>query len=299
MAKVDLNRLKGNFAEHVTAAWLSRVCLVRPVAEGTDIGLDLYCESVLESTPYLHFWVQVKAIPESNILDEGGKKGAFFDFPADQLRYWERQPIPVYVFLVPIGTWPPVFPATIYTIRVTEQIIRAGIPEQKSVRLKTFEGSDASNLDEDLREFVEKIVPSDSSILFLRKGMVVPWENLDEDQEPRYTIGIGFQYVEKILDAIRDTATWGLLQALTVERVDPKKKIVRKRFENILSVFKDDLHNWGISMLVRSAHFDGDIDKAKGIIKEQTEIVNSSALITAEEKQKRLNSLNILLSELH
>ena len=57
MTLVDRNRLKANHAEAAVTGWLSRVCLIRPVSAGTDIGVDLYCESVLEDRPFLHFWV--------------------------------------------------------------------------------------------------------------------------------------------------------------------------------------------------------------------------------------------------
>ena len=110
MTTVDVNRLKGNYAENTVAAWLSHACLVRPVAEGTDIGIDLYCESVIGQAPYLHFWAQVKAIGSSHIATENGKEVAWFDFETRHLRYWARQPIPVYAFLVPVENWPPDLP---------------------------------------------------------------------------------------------------------------------------------------------------------------------------------------------
>jgi len=62
-----MEQLKGNYAENLVAEWLSRVCLVRPVASGTDIGIDLYCESVVGNKPYHHFWVQVKTITSKDI----------------------------------------------------------------------------------------------------------------------------------------------------------------------------------------------------------------------------------------
>ena len=61
MPSVDVNRLKGNYAQTLVSTWLSRMCLVRPVAEGTDIGIDLYCEAIVDGVPYLHFWVQVES----------------------------------------------------------------------------------------------------------------------------------------------------------------------------------------------------------------------------------------------
>jgi hypothetical protein len=85
MTIVDLNRLKGNYSQNTVSALLSRTCLVRPVAEGTDIGVDLYCESVLDQSPHLHFWAQVKTISSSQILKKGGQEVACFDFDTNHL----------------------------------------------------------------------------------------------------------------------------------------------------------------------------------------------------------------------
>ena len=46
MAVVDRNRLKGNYGAAYVTARLSSSCLVRSVATDTDVGVDLYCESV-------------------------------------------------------------------------------------------------------------------------------------------------------------------------------------------------------------------------------------------------------------
>src|SRR3972149_10663620 len=107
MTSVDLNRLKGNYAEHSVASTRGRVCLVRPVAEGTDVGVDLYCESLLGGTPFLHFWVQVKAIDSKHIGEENEKEVVWYDFESKHLRYWDHQPIPIYAFLVLVDQWPP------------------------------------------------------------------------------------------------------------------------------------------------------------------------------------------------
>ena len=99
MPIVDENRLKGNEAAFRVAAWLAHSCLVRPVAEGTDVGIDLFCETVdqLTQQPFLHFWVQVKAGRQVNVRE--GK--ATCSFTAEHIEYWSRQPVPVYAFLVP------------------------------------------------------------------------------------------------------------------------------------------------------------------------------------------------------
>ena len=51
MPIVDENRLKGNYGATYVALRLSSECLVRPVAAETDVGVDLYCETVEGGTP--------------------------------------------------------------------------------------------------------------------------------------------------------------------------------------------------------------------------------------------------------
>ena len=106
MPQIDENRQRGNFAESIASAWLSRQCLVRPVAAGTDIGVDLYCESLRGHQAFQHFWVQVKAISDTNVRTRDGIDEAWYSFETRHLRYWERQPVPVYAFLVPVLGWP-------------------------------------------------------------------------------------------------------------------------------------------------------------------------------------------------
>src|SRR5438105_1430626 len=92
MTAVDNNRVLGNFGSAWVAQALSRHCLVRPVADGTDIGLDLYCETLAEgpSEPegdsgtkpapragFLHFWVQVKAGAQVELQENGQASCSF------------------------------------------------------------------------------------------------------------------------------------------------------------------------------------------------------------------------------
>lgn len=133
MPYVDENRQKGNFAEATVAAWLSRQCLVRPVANGTDIGVDLYRESLVGASPFQHFWAQVKAIPQDHIRKRRGQEEAWYAFETRHLRYWQRQPVPVYAFLVLVIGWPPPFPSRVYGIKITDRLVREGIPDRRTV----------------------------------------------------------------------------------------------------------------------------------------------------------------------
>jgi len=106
------NQLKGNWGEQFIAERLSyHGCLIRRVAQGHDSGIDLYCETIKEENPYLHFWCQVKT--SDKYMDNGENilfrpKYEYDKFKRrdkqkeqERIRYWLNQPVPVFIFLVP------------------------------------------------------------------------------------------------------------------------------------------------------------------------------------------------------
>lgn len=296
--QVDTNRLKGNYAQAVVAEWLSRSCLVRPVAEGTDIGVDLYCEAVVEQSPYLHFWAQVKTIPPSALTTkEDGSAVASFSFETRHLRYWERQPIPVYAFLVPLDTWPPSSPDRVFGVRITEYIVRNGIPASGSVTLHTGDCFEASRVDSDISQFLLEIVPWDTSALLLRHGIVAPIPEFQAAPEARFPTGIGFQYLDKVLNTIRDASVHGLYHALLAEQYQPAQRPIRDRFESIAKLFESEMHNYGLSMLVRAAHNDGEIDAAKAYISSAIARLEHDPDLTENEKSERISKIRVLLDD--
>ena len=240
--------------------------LVRQVAEGTDIGVDLYCESVHEDQPFLHFWVQVKAIPASRIRTIKESQEVYYRFSRKHLEYWDRQPIPVYAFLVPIDKWPPTEPNKVFGIPITRHLVDQGLPEKKWKTYRTSDCFEVEALDSDLETFVAKVVPADTSLLLLKKGIVAPFPKSDPDSDDEFPIGIGLQYVPKILDNIRDASIQGLVYSLIAENRGEDWKHFRYQFEAIANLFEEKMHNFGISMLVRAAEHGGDIEKAKGYI---------------------------------
>jgi hypothetical protein len=295
--KVDTNRLKGNYAQALVAQWLSRSCLVRPVAEGTDIGVDLYCEAVLEESPYLHFWAQVKAIPTTALAEQDGSTFASYSFETRHLRYWERHPIPVYAFLVPLAGWPPATIERVYGVRLTEYIVRNDVPSSDSVTIKTKDCFEASSLDADLSQFLTEIVPWDTSALLLRKGIVAPIPEFQAAPEARFPSGIGFQYLQKVLDTIRDASVHGLYHALLAEQYQPGNKPVRKHFEAVAKTFEDGMHIYGLSMLVRAAHNDGEIDTAKSYITSAIARTEVDPELTGEQKAALIEKMHVLLAD--
>lgn len=92
------NQLKGNWGEQFIASQLSsQGCLIRHVTQGHDSGIDLYCEKIINGKPLLHFWVQVKTSKKWNV----DKIFVTFTPNDNHIKYWLKQPIPVYIFLVP------------------------------------------------------------------------------------------------------------------------------------------------------------------------------------------------------
>lgn len=172
MPLIDQNRIKGNYGEHLVAQALSKYgCLVRPVAEGTDIGVDLYCETVEEDQPFLHFWVQVKARKDIKITEDN--KIASFPFQVDHLRYWDRQPVPVFAFLIKIedSLQPPenIYIAVLSSIYHPE--IQKTVHESLTIRSQyKFE----NNTDEFWKEFLFKIMPMITSEIRFKDGTIGP-----------------------------------------------------------------------------------------------------------------------------
>ena len=210
------------------------------------------------------------------------------------MRYWERQPIPVYAFLVLVNEWPPVLPKRLYTVRITEQIVHYGIPNQSMVRLRTSECADAETVDEDLRQFVTEVVPGDTAAMFLRRGIVAPVPDIQQLSEKRFIISYGVPYLQQIQDNIRDASIIGLFEALASETRNPERKMMRKRFEAVASLFEDELHVFGLSMLVRAAHVDGEIGKAKEYVHRalaRIEADTSSNIAIKESHKDKLREL--------
>jgi hypothetical protein len=290
MPTISVKQLKGNYAENLVAEWLSRVCLVRPVASGTDIGIDLYCESVVGNKPFHHFWVQVKAITSKDISIQNNVETAKYShFKLDHLKYWARQPIPVYVFLVPINNWPPKKPQKIYTIRITNQIVvNGGIPTTYST-FRTSEYADEKTIDDDLKVFVNEVVPADTALLGYSKGIANNIEKDFDNGYQRFVRGdVILKYTGQFFDKIRDALI--LLGSEAFEREDKNPKLVfLRRYASHLAEELVGIHamnEMGISFLLKSALKDGNLTKANEILQKLTQSINSRTDISEEAKSE-------------
>ena len=169
---VDQNRLKGNYAAAHVAARLSAVCLVRPVAADTDVGVDLYCETLENYSPFLHFWVQVKSGAQCRVSPDGRSASCYFS--SGHLDYWRRQPVPGYAALVPID-WPVTADPTIYIVDITSHLL--SVPEQAGGSLRAQYQWRAGR-GEDIRIFLENYVLASAARLQCRSGVVAPTPSL-------------------------------------------------------------------------------------------------------------------------
>ena len=310
MPSVDVNRLKGNYAQALASTWLSRMCLIRPVAEGTDIGIDLYCESIVDGVPYVHFWVQVKAIPSSSIKVEGEQRIAGYSFDKRHLEYWDRQPIPVYALLVPVDSWPPDEPDAIFGVRVTEELVKGGLPAANSTTYHTKNAFERNTLDDDLRKFVTNIVPWDTSALLLRRGIVAPLPG----QPGHFTAGIGFQYLPRLLSSIRDASVQGLMHVILGEKLQTEAlkldlthrlpwtkefstshEMLRKHFESIATTFDDEMHYWGLSVLALSSRVSGDFETAMAYLNLALDRTTADTSLQEPERSARLTEVRELI----
>jgi hypothetical protein len=297
MPYVDENRQKGNFAESVVQTWLSRQCLVRPVSSGTDIGVDLYCESLVGTSPFQHFWVQVKAISAKNIRGPKDGEEAWYSFETRHLRYWQRQPVPVYAFLVPVLDWPPTLPSRVYGVSITEKLINDGIPDQKYVRYSTSGWFDADKIDVDLDQFLSRVVPVHTASLLLPKGVVLPIEWPEEREETHFPKGQVLKNIDTIESVIRHSAELCLVELIEDVSNLAKTVDVRKRLETILSQYEDNLTALGASALANSAVIDGNFKKA-GKFLDLAEAITLSSQVDEATRQSRLERIRWMKSTL-
>lgn len=280
MTYIDENRAKGNHGVFLVASKLSKFCLVRPVPEGTDQGIDLYCESFEEAfrggRPFLHFWVQVKTtkqIKENNNV-------ASFSFDVDHLNYWRRQPVPVFVFLVPIASLDSKEPSKIYVIDFTRHILENKIDSnQKNFTLdSTF---CIQNDDDDLKWFIDKLVLSDSARLKILDGVIAHNPSLDPSYENRFSLNIPIRHIDVILQQIRRTSAMAIL-AISLSEEDETIAEKRRKLAEVLQCFEKDDHYENQYSLGLSKMKDGDYPNAKAHFEKTLEIINGDKMIDQE-----------------
>jgi Domain of unknown function (DUF4365) len=238
MSRITENIRKGNWGVSFVSHKLSKNCLVRPVLEGTDIGIDLYCESFDEKgNPFQHFWVQVKCGDE-RIKIAKDNSYAYYSFKREHLYYWSKQPIPVFVFLVPYKLNYDKENYIIYVVDITDQVHRLDI--LKTNKPTTLNSNLKIENDNNLSEFIFNHVPYSSAVQKISYGIVSFIPSIKPSYMKSRPIGLVKNHVDKILNSIRTTSTFAFQElSILIDDVSLDSKILK--LKNILEVFKDDL----------------------------------------------------------
>jgi hypothetical protein len=204
--------IQGNQAEHYIQYLLSKYCFVRPVVGNTDIGIDLYCESIIENQPYLHFFIQVKS--SETITNE--KEVQSFSFKVEHLKYWQKQPVPVLIFLVPniLKTKNIKY---IHVIDITKQLMKIDIEETQGTQTMKSEIELAIDLlnedtrDRDLSHIIKGHIPWLYSALCLRNGSVTPVPKTNNaDPINYYALEFLSKYSPAVLNSIKEFASFSM-----------------------------------------------------------------------------------------
>lgn len=205
------NQLKGNWAEqYISARLAERGCLVRHVPQGHDIGIDLYCETIEEHTPFLHFWCQIKT---SNEWNGEKKRISFSSIKKGEKEYWIKQPVPVFVFLVP---------------DLRDEFTRAFIP---FYICRTDLGGDEKKIDSwkkiesssDLSDFLRKDLPFLYFLWELREGKVSSLKTVKNEYTRFFPSCITQHFENSLLVSLRNTL-WRLSHDIMFPSVESLKK---------------------------------------------------------------------------
>jgi len=210
-------------------------CMVRPVAEGTDVGIDLYCESrSADDRPFLHFWVQVKSGKQVGVLDDGRR--ARCRFRTEDLEYWSRQPVPVFAFLVPHSDNRSCHSRTVFVVNLTKVLLTTPLPEEKTKTLYSDLCIQCSNL-EDTQRFLATDVSHTSALMHIKYGVVGMLPVLEDSYIRQAVNDLCAPYALAIEKQIRRTAAFSLPQIVRAadECSEEELKSELRRVQNNLA----------------------------------------------------------------
>ncbi len=242
-------------------ARLSAECLVRPVAVDTDVGVDLYCETVVEGRPFLHFWIQVKAGDQCEVRN--GSATASCSFRVDHLAYWFRQPVPVFAALVPTA-WPVSGEPAVYIVDITSQLLTTGLPAGQSEFTLASDYRWAAGAPAPVREFLADVVPQTTARLQVSKGIVAA----SPTPVPMYATTTPFvpvtRFMREIQNQIRTTAARSILFALSGAADQPFSEVIAfcRLLAGVVERFGDDPQWENFMARALASHADGHYDDA-------------------------------------
>jgi len=279
---VVMSWLKGNYGEHLVAQVLSRSCFVRPVIGHTDIGIDLYCESIIDSNPFLHFFAQVKS--SKDFANEPIEISC--PFPVSALQYWARQPVPVLGFLVPTQ-WPPENIHYIHVVDITFEILESGLAaDQETQTLKSnpkliLPISDNEKLSQNLRTLLLDHIPMIVSAMYAEKGFIYPAPKPHKENVSYFAGHLLSRYLPKLELAMRRAVTFGIMQYLDAGHcVDDLPKLLLSALETL----KDDLNFEVQEALGRVEQARGEVTKAKSHYEQAIRSISENSAIDSKSR---------------
>jgi len=279
MPIIDENRLKGNYGAAYVSARLSSECLVRPVAAETDVGVDLYCETVEDGKPFLHFWVQVKAGVQCRLGQDLQEASCSFD--VEHLHYWYRQPVPVFAALVPVD-WPVTEEPAVYVVDVTSRLLGGVSGNRSSVSLVSDCVWQAGNR-EDVRQFLAHAVPAAAARLQCRNGIVASIPT----PQPSYVIHSPIvpvtRFKGRILDQVRRTAARSILFLHALHEMGSESADFRQTLASIVEQFGDDPHWENFMARALSCHADRRFDEAIGLYTKAIQCIQNDPNVASQE----------------
>lgn len=239
MPAVHESRLKGNYGASVVMARLSSECLVRPVAVDTDVGIDMYCETVAEGQPFLHFWLQVKAGDQCQV--DSSSTYASCRFQHDHIEYWARQPVPVFAALVPTA-WPAQSEPHIYIVDITTWILfNPEFNSHNSFTLRSDHHWPPGDR-ESVQAFLRKEVPEAAARLQVSRGVVAHSPTSTPQYVQRIPLVPVARFKDQILRQLRRTAAYSILFTLAPAALKVEDKEFVHLLARVVEQFGDDPH---------------------------------------------------------
>ena len=283
MPIIDKKRLIGNYGANLVVYILSNICLVRPVVEGTDIGVDLFCETIEDGQGFLHFWVQVKCGSQIKIKKNGK---ASCKFKVDHLRYWNRQPVPVFGFYIKKDSFSEK-PKQIFVANISEYLITFGIPASKSKVIESQLKIDLEN-DKWQKAFLSKLKATTSLLNLREHGITSNIPELSQRYIKKYYQPVGIVgHAKKGLQTTRLTACSMVLNAALQKlyfSIEPDTNLIGQ-FVKILRTFEQGGRpEVMMALSLWASIMEGDTEKANQMVDIAIESINGDQKIEIAEK---------------
>ena len=276
-------QLKGNWAEqYISANLASQGCFVRHVPQGHDSGIDLYCETIKDNIPFLHFWCQVKTSKNW----KGKRKQLSFKPEKRHKEYWLTQPVPVFIFLVPDLRDEPNIPY--YICRALDLLNKEKINSFMKIESP-----------KDLSTFLNEWLVSETFLWELKDGKVSHLRTPKKEYIIQFPSGVTHIFEPKLFESLHWTL-WRLSQDILFHDIDPKdmlEKTILNNDENerfrkarpymkalkILIEDKNDEHHQNYATIGVYYELEKEYEKSLKYYKESESIINRDPNVDVSE----------------